>query len=48
MSFANKKGIALAGGFKLQAEAPLDARMQVDSIADRDELVTIHAAWEGM
>ena len=48
MSFANKKGIALAGGFKLQSEAPLDARMQVDSISDRDELVTIHAAWEGM
>ena len=48
MSFANKKGIALAGGFKLQSEAPLDARMQVDTIADRDELVTIHAAWEGM
>ena len=48
MSFANKKGIALAGGFKLQSEAPLDARMQVDSITDRDELVTIHAAWEGM
>ncbi len=48
MAFADKKGIALAGGFKLQAEAPLDARQQVDTIADRDELVTIHAAWEGM
>lgn len=48
MAFADKKGIALAGGFKLQAESPLDARQQVDTIADRDELVTIHAAWEGM
>jgi len=48
MAFADKKGIALAGGFKLQAEAPLDARQQVDTIEERDELVTLHAAWEGM
>jgi hypothetical protein len=48
MAFADKKGIALAGGFKLQAESPLDARQQVDTIEERDELVTLHAAWEGM
>ena len=48
MAFADKKGIALAGGFKLQAESPLDARQQVDTIEERNELVTLHAAWEGM
>ena len=48
MAFADKKGIALAGGFKLQAESPLDTRQQVDTIEERDELVTLHAAWEGM
>ena len=48
MSFADKKGIVVASGFKLQAEAMLDARQQVDTIADRDELVTINAATPGL
>lgn len=48
MAFADKKGIALTSGFKLQAETPLDARLQVQTLAERDELVTIHAAYEGM
>ena len=48
MAFADKKGIPMAGGFKLQAEAPLDARFQVDAYTDLAELVTIHAAYEGL
>lgn len=48
MSFADKKGIAVASGFKLQAEALLDARQVVENIAERDELVTIHAATAGL
>lgn len=48
MSFADKKGIVVASGFKLQAEALLDARQSVDTIAERDELVTLHAAPAGL
>ena len=48
MSFADKKGIAVASGFKLQAQAPLDARFQVKTIQERDELVTIKAAYPGL
>lgn len=48
MSFADKKGITVASGFKLQAEALLDAREQVNSLAERDELVSIHAVTEGL
>ena len=48
MSFADKKGIAVASGFKLQAEALLDARQVVETITERDELVTIHAATAGL
>ena len=48
MSFADKKGIVVASGFKLQAEVLLDARQQVDTIQERDELVTIHAATPGL
>ncbi len=48
MSFADKKGIAVASGFKLQAETLLDARQVVENIAERDELVTIHAATAGL
>ena len=29
MSFADKKGITVASGFKLQAESPIDARFVV-------------------
>lgn len=48
MSFADKKGISVASGFKLQAQAPIDARFQVDTILERDELVTIKAAYAGL
>ena len=48
MGFSSKTGISLASGFKYQAESPLDLRRVVDTVADRDELVTIKAAWEGM
>ena len=48
MAFSEKKGITVASGFKLQAEAPLDARTTVATIKDRDELVTINAAYAGL
>ena len=48
MAFADKKGINLASPFKLQAEELLDVRQQVNSIAERNELVTLHAATAGL
>ena len=48
MGFSSKTGISLASGFKYQAQSPLDLRRAVDTITERDELVTLHAAWEGM
>lgn len=48
MGFSDKVGIKLASGFVLQKESPLDARDVVESITERDELVTINAAYEGM
>ena len=48
MGFSSKTGISLASGFKYQAQNPLDLRRAVDTITERDELVTLHAAWEGM
>ena len=48
MAFANKKGITVTSGFKLQAATPLDARANVQTIADRDELVTLNAAYPGL
>ena len=48
MAFSNKKGITVASGFKLQAGAPLDARTTVATIEERDELVTINAAYSGL
>lgn len=42
------KGIALAGGFDLGAKAPLDSRLAVATIADRDAHVTGNRAYEGM
>lgn len=48
MGFSSKTGISLASGFKYQAESPLDLRRVVDTISERDELITINAAWEGM
>lgn len=46
--FENMTGISVASGFKLQAKAPLDVRSVVDTIADRDLLVTENGAYEGM
>ena len=48
MAFSDKKGITVASGFKLQAKALLDAREVVDTIAERDELVTLNAACAGL
>ena len=48
MSFSDKKGITLASGFKLQAATLLDARGAVDTIAERDELVTLNAVTDGL
>ena len=48
MSFTDKKGIVVASGFKLQAEAMLDSRQRLDTIEDRDELVTLNAAVPGL
>ena len=46
--FDKMTGIGVASGFKLQAKAPLDVREVVDTIADRDLLVTENGAYEGM
>ena len=48
MAFSDKKGITVASGFKLQAQALLDAREVVATIAERDELVTLNAACAGL
>ena len=48
MGFSSKTGISLTSGFKYHAKSPLDLRRVVDTISERDELVTIDAAWEGM
>lgn len=42
------KGIALAGGFDLGAKAPLDSRLTVATIEERDAHVTGNRAYEGM
>lgn len=42
------KGIALAGGFDLGAKAPLDSRLTVSTIEERDAHVTGNRAYEGM
>ena len=48
MSFADKKGITVTSGFKLQADSLLDVRGCVETIAERNELVTINAATAGL
>lgn len=48
MSFSDKKGITVTSGFKLQANSLLDVRSCVDTIQERDDLVTINAAAEGL
>lgn len=42
------KGITVASGFDLGAKAPLDHRIVVDTIADRDAHVDGNRAYEGM
>ena len=42
------KGIVLAGGFDLQAKAPLDSRTTVETYAGLAALVDGNAAYEGM
>ena len=42
------KGIGVASGFDLGAKAPLDSRITVATIADRDAHVTGNRAYEGM
>ena len=46
--FDKFKGINVASPFKLQAKEPLDVRDVVETIADRDALVTQNGAYEGM
>jgi len=48
MGFQGKKGITVASGFKLQAAVLLDARGQVKTITERDELVTLNAVTAGL
>ena len=42
------KGIGLAAGFDLGAQKPLDARIAVNTVAERDAHVTENRAYEGM
>ena len=48
MAFADKKGITVTAGFKLQAEQLVDLRGSVDTLAERDELVALKAAPGGL
>lgn len=48
MAFADKQGITVTAGFKLQAESLLDLRGSVGTITERDELVTLKAAPAGL
>lgn len=48
MGFADKKGITVTAGFKLQADALLDARGCVENQTEREELVTLKAASAGL
>ena len=42
------KGIGVAAGFDLGAQKPLDARVAVNTIAERDAHVENNRAYEGM
>ena len=48
MAFADKKGITVTAGFKLQAEQMVDLRGSVDTLTERDELVALKAAPAGL
>ena len=41
-------GIGIHSGFKLHSKTPLDPRTVVDTIEDRNALVTENGAYEGM
>lgn len=47
-SFLDKKGVQIISPFKYHSEQPLDLRETVETIAERDELVTAHAAFAGL
>ncbi|MCM1323048.1 MAG: hypothetical protein NC218_02580 [Acetobacter sp.] len=44
----NKKGITVTSPFKLMSGTPLDARTLVDTIAERDSIVSSNAAYDGL
>lgn len=46
--FDKFSGIGVASGFKLQAKTPLDPRQVVDTIDDRNALITENGAYEGI
>ncbi len=48
MAFKFGNGIQLTTGYSLQAEVPLDVRSVVETIEDRDSLITQHGAYVGM
>lgn len=48
MGFSSLNGIRTSSGFKLQSKSMLDVRESLDTINDRDELVTLGAAPEGL
>lgn len=48
MAFSQMSGIKVATGFKLGGKNPLDVRQIMDTINDRDELVTAGACPEGL
>ena len=48
MALRDKKGIPLVAPFKLHANELLDVRQRVDTIAERDALVTENAATAGL
>ena len=48
MAFADKKGITVASGFKLQAPSPIDARFSCSTVEDLAELVSLNAAYPGL
>lgn len=48
MAFSQVQGIKVAMGFKLAGKNPLDVRQIMDTINDRDELVTSGSCPEGL
>lgn len=46
--FDKLSGLVVASGFKLQGKAPLDPRTVVETLEDRNALITENGAYEGM